>query len=123
MKRTPLKRKSKRLGPGDRDAASAWARHAKRRVCALCSAPNPHGHHVIYLQELKRVIRSHNLEDRRQGILYDRRNLLPLCERHHAAHHSGAHPLTLTIVRSACPKVDQFAAELGLDWWLERYYR
>jgi hypothetical protein len=122
VKRTPLKRNPDRMAAADRDASMAWAARARSKRCVMCGAAYPHGHHVIYLQELKRTVRSKRLEHRRQGILYDRRNMLPLCERHHSAHHSGMHPLPLDVVLAACPKAEQFASELGLGWFLERYY-
>jgi hypothetical protein len=77
---------------------------------------------VIYMQELERAITRLGLEHRRQAVLYDKRNLMPLCRRHHGAHHSGMYRIPLAVVRAACPKIDQFAGELGLSWFLDRYY-
>ena len=57
-----------------------------------------------------------------ERILWDQRNRLWLCERHHRAHHARTHPIARHILEQHAPKVFQFAVELGLLPWLERMY-
>jgi hypothetical protein len=79
-------------------------------------------HHIITQQQLKLVARTHGLGLDLDRILYDQRNRLWVCRRHHGAHHSSAKPIPWRIVERHAPKVKQFARELGLEWWLERTY-
>jgi hypothetical protein len=119
MKRSELRRGRRRKAT-DRERSEAWARHAQSKPCALCGSRLVQGHHVITQQELRRIARSKGLDVDR--LLWDRRNCLALCQRHHDAHHSWSHRLTLDLVLAKCPKVAQFARELDLEWWLERNY-
>lgn len=113
-------RRRRRLVVGDRERSEAWARYAHSKPCAVCGAARTQGHHVITKQQLRRWASAEGFEVDR--LLWDVRNCLALCERHHAAHHSWARRLTLSFVLKHCPKVHQFACELGLLWWLEREY-
>lgn len=103
--------------PMNRQAASAWAHRARGKRCVICGAARPRGHHIVYQQILRR-----EHPDRYEDIRWDYRNLLPLCDRHHAMHHSRAKAIPLSIVLVAQPKVVQFARELDLVWWLSRTY-
>jgi hypothetical protein len=78
------------------------------------------GHHVITQQQLR--IAASELNKDFERLRWDTRNRLPLCARHHAAHHSAFHRIPRDVLEKACPKVFQFARELGLEWWLERTY-
>jgi hypothetical protein len=102
------------------DRAWAWGHHAHRKQCVLCGAAHPQGHHVIKQQVLRKACG--DLELDYQRVRWDLRNLMPLCDRHHVAHHSRRHPIELEIVLANCPKIVQFATELELVWWLSREY-
>lgn len=119
MKRSPLKRK-RHARTIDRLAGEAWAHRARSKVCALCGARNPQGHHVITQQQLRKTAAELGLEFER--LRWDTRNFLALCNRHHDAHHSRRHPVSWSVLVTECPKVVQFARELDLVWWLERTY-
>lgn len=85
--------------------------------CAVCtmeggSCRGPvQGHHVIAKQKLKQLGHS--------DLLLDKRNRLAVCERRHEQHTTGYRP----IPRACLPdSVFEFAAELNLGWYLDRYY-
>lgn len=116
MKRSQIKRKRPmKARPGvrralDRQASEAWAKSARTKPCAVCGATRAQGHHLIPQQRLRRVAEDTGLDFER--IRWDARNRLPLCERHHAAMHSRAHPLSLELVLREVPKFLQFVREL-----------
>jgi hypothetical protein len=69
------------------------------------------GHHVIAKQAL-----------RRRGLhafLWDRRNRMPLCEFHHQRHTLRYDPVPSSLLSA---EAREFAAELGLEWLLEKSY-
>lgn len=68
-------------------------------------------HHVVTRQTL----RKHGLEIEEWNV----DNRMGLCERHHDRHHARSQPVQMELVPGVA--VD-FAFELGLEWWLERYY-
>ena len=105
---------------GTRQRREAWAKHARAKRCVICGARHVQGHHAVKQQVIKRQCQMLGLDYDR--YCWDVRNCMALCERHHVAHHSKAHPVTLPIVLSACPKLVQFARELGIEWWLSREY-
>jgi 5-methylcytosine-specific restriction endonuclease McrA len=126
QRKTPLQRKPMKSSPRvkgtiDREASEAWARHARKKRCVVCGAKGAKGHHIITQQQLR--IAATELDRDYESLRWDLRNLLPLCERHHTAHHSRAHVLDLLIVLEHAPKVAQFARELDLFWYLQREYR
>jgi hypothetical protein len=100
-------------------ARSAWARAARRRRCVMCGAPKPRGHHVITQQELRKLPGMHD-PVHCEAVLWDRRNMLPLCDRCHARHHSRFAQVPLPLVLQHCPLIVAFAAEHGLTWYLSR---
>lgn len=119
MRRTPLARKPmKARAPVrkviDRAASEAWAKAARTKRCAVCGARIVHGHHLIYQQQLRRIAVDLGIEYER--VRWDRRNLLALCDRHHSAHHSGAHRVVSTIVLAGAPKFGQFVRELDRQY-------
>ena len=105
----------------NREARSAWARTARRQRCVMCGARAPRGHHVITQQQLRKLP---GMGDpiRSESILWDRRNLLALCDRCHARHHSRFLPVPLSVVLQRCPEIVRFASEHGLTWYLSREY-
>ncbi len=132
-KRAARKRRKPLRGPTDRERSEAWAKG--KRPCAVCGAAahRSHGHHIVTQQKLRQVAAARSVASELDGwasapvidferIRWDRRNRLWLCERHHAAHHSRAKPITWGVLQEHAPKVFQFAAELGLTPWLERTY-
>lgn len=102
----------------EREMRAAWARGGKR--CALCGAPGPSAHHVITKQRLKQKAAELGVPEHR--LLWDRRNRLWLCPTGHAEHHARVRPVSWQELVEHCPKVFQFARELGLVAWLERTY-
>jgi hypothetical protein len=87
----------------------------------MCGAQNPSGHHVITQQQLRKL---DGMDDpiHSESILWDRRNLLALCDRCHARHHSKYLPVPMAKVLQHCPEIVAFAAENGLTWYLSREY-
>jgi hypothetical protein len=116
--RKPLKVRHRRVI--DRQASEAWARSVQAKRCAVCGAAGVQGHHIVYQQHLRRVARKLGVDVDR--LLWDKRNALPLCERHHTAHHNASYRITADVLRRHAPKVFQFAREVGLLPWLERTY-
>lgn len=80
------------------------------RGVTLCSG-KVRGHHII----TQAALRSRGLFDR----MWDRRNRMALCDRHHGRHHSGIERVPFDHVTAAA---QAFAYELGLTYLLERYY-
>jgi hypothetical protein len=85
--------------------------------CAVCtveggSCRGPvQGHHIVSRQTLRRL--GH------LDFLLDKRNRLPVCEHRHEQHTTAYKP----IPREALPvSVFEFAHELGLTWYLDRFY-
>lgn len=110
MRRTELKRKPRRSEPREQGAI-VWARAARLGRCAVCNRQAHHGHHIITKQEL-----------RRRGaaeLLWDLRNMLPVCADCHARHH---HAFRRIRRRELPAAAFEFAAELGLEWLIERTY-
>ena len=69
------------------------------------------GHHILTQQQLRR----RGLE----GVLWDVRNGIGLCEKHHRRHHSRRAP----VARNVLPECAfEFAADHQLGWLIERYY-
>lgn len=99
----------------ERLARELWAMGMSEcRVCPAegseCEGPIQ-GHHVIAKQTLKR----HGLHLH----LWDVRNRLPVCEHRHAQHTNASKPIPREFVSAAAW---EFAAEVGLEWWLDRFY-
>jgi hypothetical protein len=106
--------------PSEIEAAAAWAKGVKAKPCALCGAKGVDAHHIITKQKLREVAAADGLDV--QSLLWDHRNRLALCRRHHEAHHSRMHPVPWTVLEQHAPKVFQFAREIGVLPWLERNY-
>jgi hypothetical protein len=68
-------------------------------------------HHAIKQQTL----RKHGHHD----LLYDHRNLITVCERHHRRHHNRTQPIPYAALPAAAI---YFAHEIALHYQLERYY-
>lgn len=121
MKRTALKRQRKPpMSASEREMAAAWARGGQTKACVVCRARNPSGHHIVTQQRLKAKASEMGVPAHR--LLWDRRNRLWLCERHHLAHHDRSKPITWELLQRHAPKVFQFVRELDLEPWLERRY-
>lgn len=118
MKRAPLKRRSsKRLSKAALDVRKLW----RERVlevggyrCAVgpsyCSGPLQ-CHHILP----KRVLRREGHEDRFWAVP----NGLVLCEFHHMSHENRSRVVPAAALSQ---EAWSFARDLGLDWWLERFY-
>lgn len=57
-----------------------------------------------------------------EAVLWDQRNLLALCDKCHARHHSRYKVVPMAVVLAKCPEIVPFAAEHGLTWYLSREY-
>jgi hypothetical protein len=119
MRRAPLKRSTLPMRRGaplrvtrrplDYDA-EVW--RAGLGPCVITGATvGVDPHHVIYAQTL----RKHGLH----AFLTDHRNRLPVRRDKHLNHHSGVQPISRELL---LPAVFEFAAEVGLLWWLDRHY-
>lgn len=125
MKRTPLMRRTslKRGTPLKRGGflrrrqpwrsgvvAAEW--RAGIGACVRCgSRRNVDGHHAIPA----RILRMLGLH----AYLSDRRNRVDVCRDCHESHENRSKPLTREELPAA---VWEFAAELGLTWYLEKHY-
>lgn len=102
--------------------AYAWMLEARRRRCVVCGARRPHGHHIITQQRIRKQcqILGFNYDLYR----WDQRNLLAVCERCHARHHSKlpGYQIRMATVLVHAPQVVAMAKELRLVWWLNHEY-
>jgi hypothetical protein len=85
-----------------------------RCACGCGRVRGVQWHHVVYQQEIRRVVREqteHGPPDvaREMALLTSRRNLMPLGPRCHAAHHNRSKPLRLALLPDSA---FEFAAEL-----------
>lgn len=114
-------RKRKPAGKVSRAPAGArvsWVEAAKSRPCAMgCGQRATQGHHIVTQQELRRALRGEFGRFR-----WDLRNMLPVCNGCHAAHHARQAPIPMRVLRVHAPGVFAFAVELDRAWWLERVY-
>lgn len=115
MRRTGLRRRPRRTLPSVQ-AAIEWKRRRVYR-CAVCNRQAHHRHHIIYVQHLLRLAPDHGRPI--EEVLWDLRNMLPLCESCHSRHHSAFS----RIPRHLLPdEALEFAAELELGWFIVREY-
>jgi hypothetical protein len=118
MKRSPMPRSFKpmrrtRIKPSRRTPdydTAAW-REGLGPCVVTGVTLNVDPHHCIYSQ----VLRRHGLHE----YLADHRNRLALVRNVHLNHHSGSDPLPIDLLPDA---VWEFAADVGLVWWLEKHY-
>lgn len=111
MRRSALNKRPAVKQAIDRQASEAWAWGARSKPCAVCGAVGGvEGHHVVYQQTLRKAALATGLEFER--LRWDTRNRLPLCARHHQAHHSGRYRVPLEVVLEHAPKLMQFVREL-----------
>lgn len=73
--------------------------------CVMCGLPSVQDHHVVYVQELRRV----RSEAPKTALREDDRNLVPVCLGCHAQHHNRAAPFPLSILPDS---VFEFAREV-----------
>jgi hypothetical protein len=130
MRRTPLRRKprrSRRTPVADESLARRfWQTSVRRGGCVMCNSfPVPRAlregrlvdlrlieaHHVLAKRHLKR--RGH------AGRLWDTRNGMGLCRYHHERHENWSQRIPYELVPA---DAHEFAAELTLDWLVEREY-
>lgn len=116
MKRSPLKRKTplraRRRKPVGVIVADIWRDGLHGERCVVCHTPrNLDGHHAIPRRVLLRL----GFGD----YIMDKRNRVPVCRHDHESHENRHRPL----LRAELPaSVFEFAAELGLEWYLDRHY-
>ena len=100
----------------EREASAAW-KAAVGSSCSICPAEGGvcsgviQGHHAISKQALKR--RSLH------AFLWDVRNKVDVCTFRHEQITTNAKPLPADLLPDA---VWAFAADVGLTWWVERFY-
>jgi hypothetical protein len=123
VRRSALKRRvglrARRLKPAGVIAADVWREGLGR--CAVCEFEfefegrpcrgGVQGHHIIAKQTLRRL----GLAE----FVMDKRNRLPVCEYRHEQHTTGFKPIPRALLPAS---VFEFAAELGLGWYLDRHY-
>ena len=122
MKRSPLKRKTplKRGGwlkrgrrkPVGVIVADIWREGWETGRCVVCGTRrNLDGHHAVPKRVLLRL-----------GFfayVMDKRNRVWVCRDDHESHENRHRP----ILRDELPaSVFEFAAELGLEWYIDRHY-
>lgn len=59
-----------------------------------CGRLAVHAHHIVRRQEIRR----YGAPELVEVLIADERNLMPLCEEHHAAHHSRSNVIPLALV-------------------------
>ena len=119
--RKPVKHRKRPLRTAStRERSEAWARGGRAKCCAICGSANVQGHHIVYQQRIRRAAQKLGLDVDR--LLWDDRNRLWLCPRHHDAAHSRARPVSRSVLERHAPKVFQFTREIGELPWLERMY-
>lgn len=122
MKRSSLRRKAglqrggylrRRRKPVGVIAADIWREGLHESKCVVCGTRrNLDGHHAIP----RRVLVWHHLDE----FVMDKRNRVPVCRYDHESHEC-AHRL---IRRCELPaSVFDFAAEIGLEWYLDKHYK
>lgn len=99
-------------GARRREKTSAdWRAATRAARCAVCGNPAHQGHHVIEKQVLRREGLAH--------LLWDLRNLLPLCAHCHELHHNASRRVPWAALRL---ENVEFAQEVGLLYRLRRMY-
>lgn len=115
-RRTQLKRggwlRSRRPKPVGVIVADIWREGIHECSCVVCGArAHLDGHHAIPRRVLVRL----GFAD----YVMDKRNRVPVCRHDHESHENRHRPLR----RDELPaSVFEFAAELGLEWYLDRHY-
>jgi hypothetical protein len=97
-------------------------------ICAACGKPAPerddhfggHAHHVISQQELRNVARQRGIAE--LPLVWERRNALWLCHDCHFGHHHTGGDKRLSRRVLTVPNLC-FASDMGLEHYIERYYR
>lgn len=126
MQRKPLQRRRKR-DPVDAEMAKRWWKLTVcRGGCIMCRAfPVSSELRAARLQDLRRIEGHHVLARRHlkahgyHGRLWDTRNGLALCTYHHHRHEWGMQRVPYELVPDDAL---EFAAELELEWLIEREY-
>lgn len=92
--------------------ADIWRAGIHRCRCVVCGTSRDlDGHHAIP----KRVLKRFGFRDH----LLDIRNRVPVCRDDHESHENRSQPIPRELLPDS---VFEFAAELGLTWYLERHY-
>jgi predicted restriction endonuclease len=108
---TPIKRSV------DRAAALGFKMAVAHKPCAVCGHRSPMGndaHHVVEAQYLRR---------NHPGRVWDQRNAMPLCRRHHELHSCAHERVPWSCLSEANWEfVDEALGEYGRDY-VRRYYR
>lgn len=109
-------------------ASSLWVHTVTSGGCVMCKHEPPaghardaarllwrvEGHHIISKQHLRRYCKADF-----ERLRWDARNGLGLCQWHHMRHESCKQRVPRELLPAGAI---EFAAELGLDWLLEREY-
>ena len=116
MKRSPLKRKTGlrrgRRKPVGVIVADIWREGLHGSKCVVCGTSRDiDGHHAIPRRVLVRL----GFGD----YVMDKRNRVPICRHDHESHECRHRPIQR---RELPASVFEFAAELGLEWYLDKHY-
>ena len=108
-----MKRRGRRVKPASVIMADIWREGLG--PCALsgttfCSG-SLQGHHIVE----KRALRRRGLDEH----LWDKRNRLSICDRHHAQHTTAHTRIPYSVIPA---EAHEFAAELELTYLIDRYY-
>lgn len=76
----------------------------------VCAGP-VQGHHAVSKSKLRQVGLT--------AACMDLRNRVGVCEHRHEQHTTGFRPIPREVLP---PSVFEFAAEMGLGWWLDKHY-
>lgn len=126
MKRSALRRRRRRQigSPALQLLFKVRALERARGVCPIADDGRHDGdleaHHVVTQQALRRLYEGHIDDDALAAILWDDRNGLAVCGRHHRRHTLAIRRLPITAV-----PLDAilFATEHQLVHHIDRYYR
>lgn len=111
MRQTPLKRgKRRRLTREQRAAAAEFRGSIEGKPCVVCGRDAEEAHHVISADYLRR---------NHPGRVYEADNALPLCRDCHGRHTNASRRIPIGHLLRVNR---EFADELGLGWYLDRYY-
>jgi hypothetical protein len=99
---------------------------ARRCDCVVCGTQGRNfyveAHHIVYQQELRRQLSAIKGTDAYAELMWDVRNMLPLCRLCHARHHNARRRVTTQELKQHAPRAWQFAANVGCGWFIGRNY-
>lgn len=109
---TTLTSRPRRRTAAERAASEVWGERGPCEISFphLCEG-RVENHHVVDQQKLREI--------GREDLLWDPRNRLRVDYRTHRRHTAAVERIPLAALTKAHL---EFAAEIGLTWWIERFY-